>query len=78
VVTDVITTREAKEFRFSTGGVQVLSGDSGGPCFRETPEGCWLVGISGGFAKGGHESWFTSTFYYRDWIERQKRDPSVN
>lgn len=78
VVTDVITTRESKEFRFGTGGVHVPSGDSGGPCFRETEEGRWLVGISGGFAKRGHESWFTSTFYYRDWIERQKRDPSVN
>jgi hypothetical protein len=42
--------------------------------------GRWLVGISGGFtkAKGGHESWFTSTYYFRDWIERQKRDPSIN
>jgi hypothetical protein len=80
LVTEVITTRQVKEFRFTTGGVHVLAGDSGGPCFRETAEGRWLVGISGGFtkAKGGHESWFTSTYYYRDWIERQKRDPSIN
>jgi V8-like Glu-specific endopeptidase len=80
LVTEVITTRDIKEFRFTTGRVHVLSGDSGGPSFRETAEGRWLVGISGGFtkAKGGHESWFTSTYYYRDWIERQKRDPSVN
>jgi hypothetical protein len=80
LVTEVITTRATKEFRFTAGGVHVLSGDSGGPCFRETEEGRWLVGISGGFtkAKGGHESWFTSTFYYRNWIERQKRDPKVN
>jgi hypothetical protein len=80
LVTEVITTRETKEFRFTAGGVHVLAGDSGGPCFRETEEGRWLVGISGGFTKtrGGHESWFTSTFYYRSWIERQKRDPTVN
>lgn len=80
LVTAVLTTREIKEFRFTMGEVHVLSGDSGGPCFRETAEGRWLVGISGGFtkAKGGHESWFTSTYYYRDWIERQKRDPSIN
>jgi hypothetical protein len=80
LVTEVLTTREIKEFRFTAGGVHVLSGDSGGPCFRETEEGRWLVGISGGFtkAKGGYESWFTSTFYYRSWIERQKRDPKVN
>lgn len=80
LVTEVTTTREIQEFRFTTGEVHVLSGDSGGPCFRETDEGRWLVGISGGFtkAKGGQESWFTSTFYYRSWIERQKRDPNVN
>jgi hypothetical protein len=80
LVTEVITTREVKEFRFTTGGVHVLAGDSGGPCFRETAEGRWLVGISGGFtkARGGHGSWFTSTYYYREWIERQKRDPSIN
>jgi len=80
LVTEVVTTRDIKEFRFTTGEVHVVAGDSGGPCFRETAEGRWLVGISGGFtkAKGGHESWFTSTYYYRDWIERQKRDPSVN
>ncbi|MBN1209040.1 MAG: trypsin-like serine protease [Myxococcaceae bacterium] len=80
LVTEVITTRETKEFRFSMGGVHVVAGDSGGPCFRETAEGRWLVGISGGWTKasGGHESWFTSIFYFRDWIERQKRDPSVN
>ncbi|WP_224364054.1 S1 family peptidase [Hyalangium versicolor] len=79
-VTEVITTRETKEFRFTAGGIHILSGDSGGPCFRETDEGRWLVGINGGFtkAKGGYESWFTSTFYYRSWIERQKRDPKVN
>lgn len=80
LVTEVLTTREIKEFRFTTGEVHILSGDSGGPCFRETEEGRWLVGISGGFTKtqGGRESWFTSTFYYRGWIERQKRDPSIN
>lgn len=78
LVTDVITTREAKEFRFSTGGVHILPGDSGGPCFRETPAGRWLVGISGGFVTEGEDSWFTSTFYYREWIERQKRDPDLN
>jgi hypothetical protein len=78
LVTDVITTRQAKEFRFSTGGVHILSGDSGGPCFRETSAGRWLVGLSGGFVVEGEDSWFTSTFYYREWIERQKRNPSFN
>jgi hypothetical protein len=77
-VTDIITTRQAKEFRFSTGGVHILAGDSGGPCFRETSAGRWLVGLSGGFIVEGQDSWFTSTFYYREWIERQKRNPSVN
>jgi hypothetical protein len=73
VVTDIITTREAQEFRFSTSGVHILPGDSGGPCFRETSAGRWLVGISGGFAQEGLDSWFTNILYYREWIERQKR-----
>lgn len=78
LVTDIITSRQAKEFRFSTGGVHVLAGDSGGPCFRETSVGRWLVGLSGGFVVEGEDSWFTSTFYYREWIEHQKRNPSLN
>ncbi len=77
-VTEVITTRDVKEFRFRTGGVHILPGDSGGPCFRETPAGRWLVGINGGFVKEGITSWFTSTFYYREWIERQKRGLSTD
>jgi hypothetical protein len=78
LVTDVITTPLAKEFRFSTGGVHILAGNSGGPCFRETEAGRWLVGLSGGFIAEGQDSWFTSTFYYRAWIERQKRRPGDN
>lgn len=79
-VTEVITTPEVKEFRFTTGEVHVLAGDSGGPCFRETVEGRWLVGLSGGFTrnKGDLGSWFTSTYYYRAWIERQKRASPIN
>ncbi len=73
LVTEVVDTQEAQEFRFRTGGVHILEGDSGGPCFRETSAGRWLVGISGGFVVAGQDSWFTSTFYYRNWIERQKR-----
>ena len=77
-VTSVLTSQEAQEFRFSTGGVHILAGDSGGPCFRETTAGRWLVGLSGGFVVEGQDSWFTSTFYHREWIERQKREPAVN
>jgi hypothetical protein len=49
-------------------------GDSGGPCLIEDANGRWLVGIIGGYGegeKGGTESWFTSTFGYRDWIAAQ-------
>ena len=78
LVTDVVNTREAQEFRFRTSGVHILEGDSGGPCFRETSGGRWLVGISGGFVVAGQDSWFTSTFYHREWIERQKREIPFN
>jgi len=74
----VVNTREAQEFRFRTGGVHILEGDSGGPCFRETSAGRWLVGLSGGFVVAGQDSWFTSTFHYREWIERRKRELPLN
>ncbi|MBN1204395.1 MAG: trypsin-like serine protease [Myxococcaceae bacterium] len=46
-----------------------LSGDSGGPCFRERDESLELVGI----AKTSHSvpveyTEYTSTHFYRDWI----------
>ncbi|WP_224364210.1 trypsin-like serine protease [Hyalangium versicolor] len=72
VVTAVTTTRETSEVHFRTSGVQGLSGNSGGPAFRETAKGRWLVGINSGLTRVGEGARFTSTFQYRDWVERQK------
>jgi hypothetical protein len=61
LVTAISTTTEVKEFRMGPEGVHPFGGDSGAPCFRETQEGRWLVGINYGFLARGmqSESWFT-------------------
>jgi hypothetical protein len=61
-----------REFRFRAQGSHTRAGDSGGPCFRTDGTRQWLVGINGGNANQGSESWFTSTFPYTEWIEEQK------
>lgn len=63
-----------REIRLIFPGAKAFEGDSGGPCLIEDENGRWLVGIIGGYGEGdagGTESWFTSTFGYRDWIEAQ-------
>ena len=63
-----------REIRLIFPGAKAFEGDSGGPCLIEDENGRWLVGIVGGYGEGetgGTESWFTSTFGYRDWIEAQ-------
>jgi hypothetical protein len=63
-----------REIRLIFPGAKAFEGDSGGPCLLEDENSRWLVGIIGGYGegeKGGTESWFTSTFGYRDWIEAQ-------
>jgi hypothetical protein len=73
-VTDIILTSGGTgSFLFRAPGAHTHAGDSGGPCFRETPEGRWLVGINSGHANGGTVSWFTSTFHFRAWIAEQIR-----
>jgi hypothetical protein len=56
-------------------GVKALTGDSGGPCFREDTAGHrWLSGIIS-YSKiidGELITIFTSTFHHRAWINRQK------
>jgi hypothetical protein len=75
-VTRINTTSKIKEFRMGPEGVHPFGGDSGAPCFRETSEGRWLVGINYGFlARGAEsESWFVNMFHFRSWIEKQKRN----
>lgn len=55
--------------------VKALTGDSGGPCFREDTAGHrWLSGIIS-YSKiidGELITSFTSTFHHRAWITRQK------
>jgi hypothetical protein len=55
--------------------VKALSGDSGGPCFREDTAGNrWLSGIIS-YSKiidGELITIFTSTFHHRTWINQQK------
>jgi hypothetical protein len=64
-------TQGKREFRFRATGAHTRAGDSGGPCFRTEGNKRWLVGINGGHANQGTESWFTSTFPYKAWIEAQ-------
>jgi hypothetical protein len=73
-VTDIILSSGGTgSFLFRADGAHTHAGDSGGPCFRETPEGRWLVGINSGHANSGTVSWFTSTFHFRTWISQQMR-----
>jgi len=68
-----------REIRLIFPGAKAFEGDSGGPCLIEDENGRWLVGIIGGYGEGetgGTESWFTSTFGYRDWIEAQIAEAS--
>jgi hypothetical protein len=67
-------------FAFGSAGVPfrevyALKGDSGGPCFRERPDGSrWLIGIlsHGAELDGAPITFFTSTFHHREWISRQE------
>lgn len=55
--------------------VYALKGDSGGPCFRESPDKRrWLIGIisTGTDLKGSPITLFTSTFHHRAWIQLQR------
>jgi len=73
-VTDIVLSAGGPgSFLFRAPGAHTHAGDSGGPCFRETPAGRWLVGINSGHANSGTASWFTSTFHYRAWIAEQLR-----
>jgi hypothetical protein len=50
-------------------GPYLWDGYAGGPCFREDSTGSWLVGIA---SKGaGEELTFTSTWFFRDWLEAE-------
>jgi hypothetical protein len=52
-----------------------LSGDSGGPCFREdSGRRRWIVGIMSHSIelKGEPITLFTSTFHHREWIQLQR------
>lgn len=50
-------------------GAYLYDGFSGGPCFREEPQGRRLVGIASiGTSK---DLSFTSTFFYREWIQAE-------
>lgn len=75
-----VQTGADKVFAFGRAGVPfrnvyALQGDSGGPCFREDPDGPrWLIGILS-HSVGEDEdliTFFTSTFHHREWINRQK------
>ena len=78
-VTDIVLSSGGTgSFLFRGTGAHTQAGDSGGPCFRENPEGRWLVGINSGHANKGRVSWFTSTFHYRTWIAEQLRSGAVD
>jgi secreted trypsin-like serine protease len=56
-----------------------LTGDSGGPCFFEEGGRRWLIGIISHrrVVDGDMVTNFTSTFYYRDWINEQLKKSGV-
>ncbi len=55
-------------------GPYLWDGYAGGPCFREDPRGQWLVGIA---SRGSDEELtFTSTAFFRDWLEAELRNAS--
>jgi hypothetical protein len=79
IVTDIqLSAGGNGAFVFRALGAHSRSGDSGGPCFRETKGGGWLVGINTGHANNGTISLFTSTFHYRTWIQERIREVEVD
>ncbi|HYH98799.1 MAG TPA: trypsin-like serine protease [Hyalangium sp.] len=73
-VTDIVLSSGGTgSFLFRAPGAHTHAGDSGGPCFRESPAGRWLVGFNSGHANSGTVSWFTSTFHFRAWLAEQLR-----
>ncbi len=56
-------------FRFEREGTHAAEGDSGGPCFRETAQGRWLVGIVSLGLPNGTLSQFTSIYPHIRWIK---------
>ncbi|HYH98889.1 trypsin-like serine protease [Hyalangium sp.] len=63
--------QRGREFRFNGSGAHTHEGDSGGPALYIDEGKRWLVGINGGYAENGTQSWFTSTSSYYDWITAQ-------
>ncbi|WP_224240906.1 trypsin-like serine peptidase [Hyalangium gracile] len=61
-----------ERFMIEPPGSLALPGDSGGPCFREQPEGLSLVGINSRSAPGKRAT-FTSTYHYLDWLDAEIR-----
>ncbi len=56
-------------FRFERAGSHAAEGDSGGPCFRETEQGRWLVGIVSQGLPEGSLSQFTSIYPHLRWLK---------
>jgi secreted trypsin-like serine protease len=58
-----------ERFRLERQGAPFFKGDSGGPCFRESPQGPTLVGIS---TTGlGQEPTLTALHAYREWLHQE-------
>jgi hypothetical protein len=55
-------------------GPYVYDGFQGGPCFRETRKGRWLVGIAS--TGTSNELACTSTFFYQDWLRAELQHAS--
>ncbi|MFL5348688.1 MAG: trypsin-like peptidase domain-containing protein [Hyalangium sp.] len=55
-------------------GPYLWDGYAGGPCFREEAKGQWLVGIAS--RSSGGDLVFTSTAFFRDWLESELRNAS--
>ena len=63
---------DEEKFKFEKPGALALWGDSGGPSFREGPQGLELVGIASK-SVAGEDSTFTSTFFHREWLLQEIR-----
>lgn len=58
-------------FLFEKPGAHAAPGDSGGPCFRETPQGRWLVGVVSQSREDGQGSRMTSLYPHLLWLKEQ-------
>jgi V8-like Glu-specific endopeptidase len=67
---NIVTQSGDERFVLALPGSLALPGDSGGPCFREQPDGVSLIGINSR-STPGTKATFTNTYYYLNWLDAE-------